>query len=1406
MTEVESTKRVSSLLEQMARLIGPGKAGVATPGPDGAKDVGLCMPLEAQRLMDRASFLRNGRFTLLLAGAFNNGKSTLVNALLGAQAAVLTGAVPTTAVITRLTHGEERCIWVCTRDGERQEIDQSTYEREYDANQRVGQTGADEKGRSLPWGKIDEVEISDAFPWLPQGMTIVDTPGLAEDPWRTALALEYLPQASAVIVLLHARHQLSKDDRNLITLLGDKALEHVFFVVNFIDLVPPRDLSLVEQWVGKRLRPHYTGADGSFDEDLYKRRVFFLSAFNAEKAITNTSRRISQSQEASAQDTVSVERVDALRAEIEGLLGAADRSRLELRTLIPFLASIVRTAQLRIDNLRRASEQPITTLQASIDATEARLRKITPLAEILEQRVTQAGEVFQYQIYSDLLQYVRDLQNSWKQDAESLDLDDLAKHNLLSTKFSDKQQQEFADSLSRELELYLQRKLSQWGAGLPKRLQRTAETLLADIGQDMRACQLELEDLALSSTGGSALTQSDRRGIATIDLLVGEPEWFEKLFSNDKLLRLIGPMLEQQFRNFTDTSTYKNVGLTIARELLQVGSWIFGAKGRLIASLMSRVGGELVDQVRRQREAKSIMEERAGDSGRLEVESIDLETKKANRLHSAVRETVVEGLQGVLFEQIENSLRQQREVICSQVVKEFEGIAADLRRGIETKVEELRTKQQQLLDSRRDRGAVLEQEQQRLEDISNKLRACFDDICATAIGGTLTLGEVQELHERHGAFVSPETQVDEEVPLGSSLQPTEDQPQSTLPSNLPATRVDSAQAREMITDRLLDGLHLVGLSAKSGDETLSGISAELSQMVGLDSVKQRIQELIAYQERMIQRRERGLRIGDPPSLHLVFTGNPGTGKSTVGEMVGRMYKRLGLLKRGHMLPPVTRGDLVAQYVGHTAPQVRKVIERAIDGVLFIDEAHTLARSSDSNDFGQEAISALNFWMEKLRGRLAVIVAGYPKEMELFLSSDPGLKSRFPQINWIHFPDFEPSELLQIFQQQLGKQGMIISPDGLAEVERVIEGMYAQRRADFGNAREMRNLVDALVRKHATRAQREQLPAEALIEPQDIDEHYRGYLRARPSAADDIDEAMAPIHKMIGLAKVKECLEKLVARARWEQKRGNPIQAESLHMVFYGPPGTGKTTVANHLGQILRALGFLRRGHLVSATRSDLVSEYLGQTGIKVRKVVEDALDGVLFVDEAYSLNQPGSLHDYGAEAISELLALMEKYRDRLVVVFAGYREEMDLLLQSNSGLRSRFRTPVDFTDYSEAELLEIARAMVVGDKLTMAPAAERRILFYLNRERQADPRVFGNVRSVRRLLDDAKDRLAQRVRELSGDEYRRAAQLIEEEDIPSPPVFRARATEPVGGKVEIGPSTAGALEITMVPPAADRFR
>jgi len=200
------------------------------------------------------------------------------------------------------------------------------------------------------------------------------------------------------------------------------------------------------------------------------------------------------------------------------------------------------------------------------------------------------------------------------------------------------------------------------------------------------------------------------------------------------------------------------------------------------------------------------------------------------------------------------------------------------------------------------------------------------------------------------------------------------------------------------------------------------------------------------------------------SLHSVFFGNPGTGKTTVARLMGRIYKSLGLLRRGHVIE-CDRGRLVAEYVGQTAVRTHAVIDSALDGILFIDEAYSLANRG-AEDFGSEAIETLLKRMEDDRDRLIVIVAGYTGPMEQFIASNPGLESRFT--NYLKFPDFQPAELVEIFHRMAAQSGLVCSPEAEQRVRDVCEKLFARRNEQFGNAREMRNFFEAAVRNQSTR--------------------------------------------------------------------------------------------------------------------------------------------------------------------------------------------------------------------------------------------------------------------------------------------------------------------------------------------------
>ena len=256
-------------------------------------------------------------------------------------------------------------------------------------------------------------------------------------------------------------------------------------------------------------------------------------------------------------------------------------------------------------------------------------------------------------------------------------------------------------------------------------------------------------------------------------------------------------------------------------------------------------------------------------------------------------------------------------------------------------------------------------------------------------------------------------------------------------------------------------------------------------------------------------------------------------------------------------------------------------------------------------------------------------------------------------------------------------------------------------------------------------------------------------------------------ELIGLKPVKTRIKEIAAlllidrlRNQLELVSGSP----GLHMSFTGSPGTGKTTVAMKMADILHRLNYIRKGHLLTVTRDDLVGQYIGHTAPKTKEVLKQALGGVLFIDEAYYLYKPDNERDYGAEAIEILLQVMENQRDDLVVIFAGYKDKMDKFYESNPGLSSRVTNHVDFPDYTAEELLEIAKLMLEEQQYKFASDADEVLLDYANRRMQQPH--FANARSIRNAIDRARMRQANRIF-LSGDKILTKADLttIQSEDI-----------------------------------------
>jgi probable Rubsico expression protein CbbX len=263
-------------------------------------------------------------------------------------------------------------------------------------------------------------------------------------------------------------------------------------------------------------------------------------------------------------------------------------------------------------------------------------------------------------------------------------------------------------------------------------------------------------------------------------------------------------------------------------------------------------------------------------------------------------------------------------------------------------------------------------------------------------------------------------------------------------------------------------------------------------------------------------------------------------------------------------------------------------------------------------------------------------------------------------------------------------------------------------------------------------------------------------------------------ELVGLAPVKTRIREIASLLLIEKVRqqlGLSTEAPTLHMSFTGNPGTGKTTVALRMSEILHRLGFVRRGHLVSVTRDDLVGQYIGHTAPKTKEILKKAMGGVLFIDEAYYLYRPENERDYGQEAIEILLQVMETQREDLVVILAGYADRMETFYTANPGFRSRIAHHIDFPDYSDDELLKIAGLMLDRQSYRLSPEAEEAFRRYIA-ARRSQP-LFSNARSIRNALDRARLRQANRlVADLDRKLTREDIMTIGAEDILASRVFK----------------------------------
>lgn len=497
---------------------------------------------------------------------------------------------------------------------------------------------------------------------------------------------------------------------------------------------------------------------------------------------------------------------------------------------------------------------------------------------------------------------------------------------------------------------------------------------------------------------------------------------------------------------------------------------------------------------------------------------------------------------------------------------------------------------------------------------------------------------------------------------------------------------------------------------------------KLGELIGLSGIKESIRKIKAY---ALNNKD-----SEDLNIHMCFLGNPGSGKTEVARYIA------GILYENKILPTnkvieVDRSGLVSQYFGATAEKTSRVISRAMGGVLFIDEAYALGNNADvGTDYGKEAIDTLVKAMEDYRGKFCVILAGYKNEMLQMLSSNPGFKSRIQFM--LDFPNYSRDELKSITELMLKNRHYTIGDTALSRILDITD--IKRKDPNFANAREIRNILDQVIMCQNLRRAGSDDTELGIV---DVNKYIQDAKINLPTSgtgtANKILTGEEELDQLIGLAAIKRMIKKIKAYA----KRNQGQEGFNLHMCFYGNPGTGKTEVARILSRILYDAGVLPEAKLVETDSHGLLGKFVGETAPKTQAKINDAMNGVLFIDEAYGLvstnTASGGVTSYGEEAIAVLLKEMEDRRGQFCVILAGYKDEMKTMLSANPGLESRIQFTLDFPDYTREELGEIAVAFLKKKKYEIDEPALNRLLdvteYYRNRPN------FANARTVRNILD-----------------------------------------------------------------------
>lgn len=546
----------------------------------------------------------------------------------------------------------------------------------------------------------------------------------------------------------------------------------------------------------------------------------------------------------------------------------------------------------------------------------------------------------------------------------------------------------------------------------------------------------------------------------------------------------------------------------------------------------------------------------------------------------------------------------------------------------------------------------------------------------------------------------------------------------------PVKRQENDEVQKLIEEMALTEVDTQNPGYFTKQDTSDSAYAKLMAMAGLESVKEAIISKSAAAEFARKRRAAGLPTA-PINLHSCFLGGPGTGKTTVARLIGRIYKENGLLSSGHLVEE-SRQTLVGMYSNTEAETVAEAVAKAEGGILLIDDAHNLFVQDDNKDQGRMILEYLKAEISnKDKNDWMLILAGPEEEMTKLLNHNKSLQSHIS--NKFYFKDYNEEELMNIADLYCDEGKFILSEDARAQLREVIRRDLSHKDETFGNGTYVKELMDRIVNINMAarvgRIQSDDAQMLQRIEACDIPV-IRQLGRSR-----NLDS----LKELIGLEPIKQSIESHIQYVRMLNRRtqmGLDSSLPPLHMIFTGNPGTGKTTVAELLGEIYASMGILSRGEVIYVERRNLMGAYIGHTERALNDLLKRAKGNILFIDEAYQLYKKDDDKDFGKIVIEGLLTTLSKGASDLIVILAGYSKEMEEMINMNTGIESRFPYRFHFDDYSVDELVSIAHHIANKQNYRFSEDAISRLRDITKREIEKNKESFGNARFIKNLINN----------------------------------------------------------------------